>query len=651
MVQNNQLHQKNKLRISFPQNVIPSKSQLSEKYIHQSVDDVLTNVITILNSSDITPSVDMHKMYTTVENIFRTSRNASLDLWRSIQIEIQTNMKLPNSDSELLGWSSAFEIKLASLLVGLTYIDRGILQQGAEPWIRNTIEERFENEGVFQSAAVLALRGQWAHGLIRPKYAIWILNTVDWQNFETTVTAIPIKYQKEALDGLNSDKIKMKLKHTLEEDDIQGMEILGRWCKNRSLHIFEMMAGEVLESILLSDLHSIADTWKKISHLAQVLGSRVNLIAKKKWTSMNADETAIKSIIMGIDHCNSALSSKKCQNEISDIKTVWNVVDNKKELGSQLVKLLLQLIIRKGVYLNPTLLTHIEEISNEDLKRKIKALTIGFEQSNNLYNAFRSLQVSETDFSLDKESQKLLPHFKPHVFSLRMMIEQMYNPMDIPSLPSPLSDLREQYEKFHKKKFPSYKLTWAPEMDSLVLKYDAKELTVNFFQALILLRFSHKSPSTWITYRELIDETQIPKLHFDRALHSLVNGKVRILEAIRHNRAIPSKAELMRIERFNQLDTFRPLASIPTSRTSINLSTYKTGSSKPVNMKVDSIPLLQARIVRVMKHHIRLRHSQLLLELGVETKSLKKALQGLMEPGNAYICRDLEDPNVYIYKP
>jgi cullin 3 len=184
----------------------------------------------------------------------------------------------------------------------------------------------------------------------------------------------------------------------------------------------------------------------------------------------------------------------------------------------------------------------------------------------------------------------------------------------------------------------------------LAVREETKILTVTTYQMCVLMRFNEAAS---FTYKELLDDTQLPDRDLKRALMSMAMGKQAQRVLVR----VGTSREIEEGDVFSVNDGF----TSKLTRIRIQMVSAKGGESEPersaTRAKVDDDRKheIEAAIVRVMKSRQRLFHNELITEVTKQLQPrfmpdptvIKKRIESLME--REYLKRDENDSRVYRY--
>jgi hypothetical protein len=333
-------------------------------------------------------------------------------------------------------------------------------------------------------------------------------------------------------------------------------------------------------------------------------------------------------------------------------------------------------------YLSNRLLGNKSDLDREISVMEVLKTMVGQHNVDDLETMIKDFNISR---DLSREFRESLTSKQRIQFNARVLTEgkwpaSMRSPNLALKFPPEMEKCMDKYTSFYTDRHERRKLTWAPVRDLVVIKGEftsgIREMYMNIFQALIVLQFNNVCDENgdengWLTYSKISEGTGMvnaeAKTYLNPALHSLVAGKVRLLQITRASTGNPSAGPRKgKVESFHDEDKFKMVKDLPTAKQRIVFTGYRVGGSgnqllqnQGVRKQVErnrSLEL-QSAIVRVMKMRKRMNHAQLVSEVAELTKErgtlergeFKRALEVLMAPGNPYIVRDLEDTSIYIY--
>lgn len=331
-------------------------------------------------------------------------------------------------------------------------------------------------------------------------------------------------------------------------------------------------------------------------------------------------------------------------------------------------------------YLSNRLLGNKSDLDREIAVMEVLKTVIGQHNVDDLETMIKDFNISR---DLSREFRESLTSKQRIQFNARVLTEgkwpaSMHSPNLALKFPPEMEQCMNKYTRFYTDRHERRKITWAPVRDLVVIKGEftsgVREMYMNIFQALIVLQFNNvcdENSDGWLTYSKIAEGTGMvnaeAKTYLNPALHSLVAGKVRLLQITRASASKPNgEPKKGKVESFHDDDKFRMVKDLSTTKQRIVFTGYRVGGSgnqllqnQGVRKQVErnrSLEL-QSAIVRVMKMRKRMSHVNLVSEVAELTKErgtlerseFKRALEVLMAPGNPYIVRDLEDTSVYIY--
>jgi len=296
----------------------------------------------------------------------------------------------------------------------------------------------------------------------------------------------------------------------------------------------------------------------------------------------------------------------------------------------------------------------------------------GFQFTTKLEGMFNDMRISKDmrenyDVYKRGEESQLIVDKKPldievDVLTLGNWPSQSVKPC---TLPEPVQDAIERFEKFYLEKHTGRKLSWQTSAGQAEIRAvfgnRRHDLCVSTYQMAILLLFND---SDNLTLGEIRTKTQIPDSELRRHLISLCTPKYRILRKGNKGRGITSDDDVFTFnhEYTSKLKRVRIPLVKETSVNSNNAvlgvvaqSEAVRGVAIPAAVEEDRRHLVEAAIVRIMKARKSLHHNELVAEV---TKQLsarfqaspiftKKRIESLIE--REYLERCESDRRVYQY--
>ncbi|KAJ1787751.1 hypothetical protein LPJ59_005671, partial [Coemansia sp. RSA 2399] len=262
---------------------------------------------------------------------------------------------------------------------------------------------------------------------------------------------------------------------------------------------------------------------------------------------------------------------------------------------------------------------------------------------------FRDMDVSEDLFEQFADSNHAAgsKDIAFHANVLTQAFWPTYEPMDLVT-PTQVEQAQSSYVEFYKEKHSGRKLQWQHSLGTCVLKvcFDegTKELVLSLVQGTVMLLFVE---SDELSYKQIQENTALEGAELRRILQSLSCGKHRVLVKE------PRGKTVSETDRFN----FNAKFSSPHVRIKISQVITKEVEveSKEVeeNVQVDRMYRVDACLVRLMKAHKKIGHSDLVSELAkqmqfsISTLEAKERIELLID--RDYIKRDDSDASVYHY--
>jgi cullin 3 len=281
--------------------------------------------------------------------------------------------------------------------------------------------------------------------------------------------------------------------------------------------------------------------------------------------------------------------------------------------------------------------------------QKLEGMFKDMEASNTLMNQYKDIDHGQ---DIDLTAKVLTKVYWP-TSEVKMCI-----------LPSSAENAFKRFKEFYLHKHTGRVLTLNPCLGfadvkatfykkaegSNSLKEETKILTVSTYIMCVLMRFNEADT---FTYKQLLEDTQVPDRDLKRALMSMAMGK----QAQRILSRVGTSREIEEDDVFSVNDTF----SSKLIRIRIQMVSAKAGESEPerkeTRAKVDDDRKheIEAAVVRVMKSRQRLFHNELITEVTKQLQPrfmpdpivIKKRIESLME--REYLKRDENDSRVYRY--
>jgi len=219
--------------------------------------------------------------------------------------------------------------------------------------------------------------------------------------------------------------------------------------------------------------------------------------------------------------------------------------------------------------------------------------------------------------------------------------------------PPDIVQVADSFTNFYLNRFSGRRLNF--QMDKgkadVSVQFNArtkKILVVSTYQMLVLLLFNNKT--TW-TFKEMMEQTSIPKEDLQVAALSMAHPKVKVM------RKAPNTKEI------KDDDKFQINPKYNNNRARVNIPTLNIKSNKPEqdDKNMEAIYRLRrhqmdAAIVRIMKARKTLKHPDLVTEVVKQLRGrftpkpvdIKKRIANLIEL--EYLERDENDRQLYHYK-
>ncbi|KAJ5701859.1 cullin-3 [Penicillium malachiteum] len=225
--------------------------------------------------------------------------------------------------------------------------------------------------------------------------------------------------------------------------------------------------------------------------------------------------------------------------------------------------------------------------------------------------------------------------------------------------PREIESLKQSLEKFYLDKHSGRKLTWLASLGTADVRVNFKrssgkiqryELNVSTYAMVILLLFNDLEDGESLTYQDIENRTQIPKIDLIRNLQSLaVAPKTRIL------RKEPMSKDVKPTDKFFFNNEFQ------SQFVKVRINVVSGGANKAENteqrqetdkkMSEERFGTIDSAIVRIMKQRRQLSHNQLISEVLAQLSArfvpdvdmIKKRIESLMDreylerlPGSTY---------------
>jgi cullin-4 len=217
------------------------------------------------------------------------------------------------------------------------------------------------------------------------------------------------------------------------------------------------------------------------------------------------------------------------------------------------------------------------------------------------------------------------------------------------TVPIEINNFCKAFEGFYLDKHSGRRLVWNNSLSQCTVRATFtsghKELTLSFYQAVILLLFNdHEN----LTFKDIAHATQIEIQELKRTLTSLVLGVAKLV-----GRTDAKTKDI------SENDEFFFRKEFASKSRHIKINTLQLAETKQENEKTqenifkDRQYQVDAAIVRIMKTRKSLPHQQLITELfqhlkfPAKTSDLKKRIDSLIE--REFIERDPHDHNNYLY--
>eukprot|EP00038_Savillea_parva_P001555 m.105031 g.105031 ORF g.105031 m.105031 type:complete len:745 (+) comp10544_c0_seq6:258-2492(+) len=283
----------------------------------------------------------------------------------------------------------------------------------------------------------------------------------------------------------------------------------------------------------------------------------------------------------------------------------------------------------------------------------------GNQFTNRFEQMFKDIQISDDNMKAFSESLggsagvtkkigKL--DLDVRVLTTGMWPTQTTNPCILPPV---LQAAASVYEEWYLTKHTGRKLTWQTTLGTMTLQArfpkGSKLLSVSTLQGVLLLLFNDTDGPISVT--DMLARTEFELVAVVRALQSMSAGKHRVLIKTTE----PDTAEIV------EKDTFSVNVDFTSKMTKLKIAQGVAKESPPERavtqdrVDEDRRLLMEAAIVRVMKHRRTLSHNELVIEATEMLASrfqptpqmLKKRIERLIDAD--YLRRSAKDASVYEY--
>lgn len=213
-----------------------------------------------------------------------------------------------------------------------------------------------------------------------------------------------------------------------------------------------------------------------------------------------------------------------------------------------------------------------------------------------------------------------------------------------------MAECIKAFESFYQSRHTGRKLRWiyniGQQVELTTLCYQKKHiLALSSYQALALMLFNKRSE---MTFKEIVDETKIPRDECHRQVLSLTVSKHRLLVADTEEKKLEDSTKLSVNSKFTN-DKIKISVALIKER-------EKVEETKAVEAPVERKHVVDAAIVRIMKTRKRLDHNSLLVEVAKQCTlfrpqppQIKVQIENLID--RAFLKRDEERRDIYIYMP
>ncbi|EPQ63136.1 BgtA-20140 [Blumeria graminis f. sp. tritici] len=237
----------------------------------------------------------------------------------------------------------------------------------------------------------------------------------------------------------------------------------------------------------------------------------------------------------------------------------------------------------------------------------------------NLEQMFKDMETSRDEMTAYRKSLK-----KSKKETIDLQVNILYEaawpsyPEVVVNLPPEVAVHVEKFDNFYTKKHSGRRLTWKNSLAHCVIKAQfnkgAKELLVSAFQAIVLVLFNNVKPSDPLSYSTIQQVTGLVDLELQRTLQSLACAKFRVLTKHPKGREV------------NITDTFTVNTNFTDAKYKVKINQIQLKETKEDNVEThekvfrDRQYETQAAIVRIMKSHKTMTHSNLISEVIEQTK-------------------------------
>lgn len=249
---------------------------------------------------------------------------------------------------------------------------------------------------------------------------------------------------------------------------------------------------------------------------------------------------------------------------------------------------------------------------------------------------------------------------KPLSFDVKVLTEKQWPSIKETeiNMPPELLDIQTRFENFYIGEHKSRKMSWVPSRSTCTIRaqFDSgtKELTVNLFQAVVILQFNNTEKEE-LTYGEIQTLTGITAQELNPALMALVHSKTPVLLRSGGEGSSFSASDKFSVNTGLKDKSYKlNLAAYSKPRTAVAIQAERRQMKEEI--RLDRIHSIQAAIVRVLKAKSQLQHAVLFEEVAsqittrfgpVPNDVFKKALEETIN--NNFVERDANDSNVYQY--
>jgi len=219
-------------------------------------------------------------------------------------------------------------------------------------------------------------------------------------------------------------------------------------------------------------------------------------------------------------------------------------------------------------------------------------------------------------------------------------------------VPMVLEPYMRRFSEYYTGKYQGRRLMWQHALGTCVVKArflaGTKELSVSFFQTLVLLCFNDCEAGQ-VGFAEIKAATRVEDGELRRTLQSLACGKVN--QRVLHKEPKGKEVEDGDVLSLN-LNFEHKLYRIKINTIQLK-ETVEENEKTHADVHRDRQYQIDAAIVRIMKARKKLSHNLLLSELFGQLKfpatpvDIKKRVESLIE--RDYLCRDETNPSIYNY--